>query len=138
MAELLMSSREAFIPYAPIAHPPATVHDWVEQVLIPSGGVSVACQDGTILGVLAVSHDDGAGWIDQLYVAPACAGRGIGSALLQLALSSLTRPIRLRTFQANSGARRFYERHGFRALSCTDGSANEERCPDVLYELSTQ
>ena len=39
------------------------------------------------------------------------------------------------TFQANAGARRFYERHGFVPVEFTDGQANEERCPDVLYEL---
>jgi hypothetical protein len=37
---------------------------------------------------------------------------------------------------ANAGARRFYERHGFSAIEFTDGSANEERCPDVLFELA--
>jgi hypothetical protein len=31
----------------------------------------------------------------------------------------------------------FYERHGFRAIAFSDGSANEERCPDVLYELAS-
>ena len=39
-------------------------------------------------------------------------------------------------FQANSGARRFYERRGFVAVEFTDGESNEERCPDVLYELA--
>jgi ribosomal protein S18 acetylase RimI-like enzyme len=37
------------------------------------------------------------------------------------------------TFQTNTGARRFYERHGFVAVDETDGSANEERAPDVRY-----
>ncbi|HSC79639.1 MAG TPA: GNAT family N-acetyltransferase [Chitinolyticbacter sp.] len=137
IAELLISSRKAFIPYAPIAHPPADVHRWVEHALIPSGGVSVACQDGTVIGVLAVSRDEaGVGWIDQLYVAPAYPGHGIGASLLELALSSLARPIRLHTFQANGKARRFYERHSFQVVAYTDGSANEEGCPDVLYELT--
>jgi hypothetical protein len=30
----------------------------------------------------------------------------------------------------------FYQRHGFRAASFSDGSVNEESCPDVLYELT--
>jgi hypothetical protein len=47
----------------------------------------------------------------------------------------LSRPTRVYTFQANSGARRFYERHGFAAIQLTDGQGNEEHCPDVLYEL---
>jgi len=69
-------------------------------------------------------------------VDPAHVGRRIGSSLLAHALLILPRPILLYTFQANTGARRFYERHGFRAIQFTDGRANEERCPDVLYELA--
>jgi ribosomal protein S18 acetylase RimI-like enzyme len=49
-------------------------------------------------------------------------------------MANLTSPIRLYTFQENDGARRFYERHGFRAIEFGDGSNNEENCPDVLYE----
>jgi hypothetical protein len=40
---------------------------------------------------------------------------------------------RLWTFQANTGARRFYERHGCKAVEFTDGRRNEEKLPDVLY-----
>jgi ribosomal protein S18 acetylase RimI-like enzyme len=54
--------------------------------------------------------------------------------LLEQAKALLGSPIRLYTFQANQGARRFYERHGFRAVAFGDGSNSEERCPDVLYE----
>jgi hypothetical protein len=35
------------------------------------------------------------------------------------------------TFLVNSGARRFYERHGFEAVEFGDGSHNEEGQPDV-------
>ena len=34
-------------------------------------------------------------------------------------------------FQANTHARRFYERHGFKAIRFTDGHDNEERARDV-------
>jgi hypothetical protein len=34
----------------------------------------------------------------------------------------------------DAAARRFYERHGYIAVAFSDGSGNEERCPDVLYE----
>ena len=57
-------------------------------------------------------------------------------AQIPYALLILPRPILLYTFQANAGARRFYERHGFRAIQFTDGRANEEHCPDVLYEFA--
>jgi hypothetical protein len=42
--------------------------------------------------------------------------------------------IRLYMFQANTGARRFHERRGYAAVQFTR-TDNEERCPDVLYEL---
>ena len=56
--------------------------------------------------------------------------------MLGVVLETLPRPVRLRTFQRNSGSRRFYERHGFEPVSTGDGRDNEERCPDVLYELA--
>jgi len=43
-------------------------------------------------------------------------------------------PIRLYTFQANGGARRFYERHGFQPVAFSGGRDNEECCPDILFE----
>jgi hypothetical protein len=36
--------------------------------------------------------------------------------------------------QCNDAARLFYEKHGFKAIAFADGSANEEQCPDILYE----
>ena len=35
------------------------------------------------------------------------------------------------TFQSNTRAQEFYRRHGFTEVRRTDGSANEERVPDV-------
>ena len=52
-----------------------------------------------------------------------------------LAVAKRERPdgLRLWTFASNTGAQRFYERHGFVAVRRTDGRDNEERAPDVLY-----
>jgi GNAT superfamily N-acetyltransferase len=136
VADVLLASRKAFLPYAPLAHTDAALRRWVADVLVPSGGVTVACDGATVVGVLAVSRNDGATWIDQLYVAPTRVGQGVGSGLLRTVLPALGRPVRLHTFQANRRARRFYEAHGFTAVEFRDGSANEEQCPDVLYELA--
>ena len=73
-------------------------------------------------------------WIDQLYLLPEWVERGIGTRLLELAQSALPSPIRLYTFQCNERARRFYEGRGFQAIAFGDGSGNEEKCPDILYE----
>lgn len=123
------------MPYAPPLRCEAEDLHWVRHSLIPSGGVTLACADGSVVGVLAVRTVEDAGWIDQLYVEPNYCGRGIGTQLLAFALSSLPRPVRLYSFQKNARARAFYEAHGFRPVEFGDGSLNEDLCPDVLYEL---
>jgi ribosomal protein S18 acetylase RimI-like enzyme len=137
VASVLLASREAFIAFAPLAHTDDDVRAWVANVLIPGGGVSVAVAGGSnegVVGMMAVSRKDGVGWIDQLYLHPSVVGHGIGTRFIELARESLGSRIRLYTFQENAGARRFYERHGFRAIAFSDGATNEEHCPDVMYE----
>lgn len=90
--------------------------------------------DGAAVALLALSDAGDARWIDQLYVAPGYVGRGIGAGCVRCALGALAPPVRLYTFQANTAARRCYERHGFRPVAFGDGSGNEERCPDLLDE----
>lgn len=137
VASVLLASRNAFVAFAPLAHADDDVRAWVANVLIPRGGVSVAVARSShegVVGMMAVARQDGVGWIDQLYLHTSVVGRGIGTRFIALAIESLGSPVRLYTFQENAGARRFYERHGFRAIAFSDGSDNEEQCPDVLYE----
>ena len=137
VASVFLASRKAFVAFAPLAHADDDVRAWLANLLIPGGGVSVAVAGSSnegIVGMMAVSQQDGVGWIDQLYLDPSAVGRGIGTRFIALAKESLGSPIRLSTFQENAGARRFYERHDFRAIACSDGAGNEEHCPDVLYE----
>lgn len=115
-------------------HADEDVYRWVRETLIPTNQVVVATENDAIVGMMAVSKNQGVGWIDQLYLAPEAVGRGIGSLLIENAKSTLESPICLHTFQENMAARRFYEKHGFSILSLGDGSANEENCPDVVYE----
>jgi ribosomal protein S18 acetylase RimI-like enzyme len=136
VAEIYLASRKTFLTYAPLVHSDDDVRKWIRDVLIPTGSVTVALDGGKIIGMMATSVDDRArAWIDQLYIEPSGVGHGTGSALLRRALKVLRRPVRLYTFQENVGARRFYERHGFIPIAFGDGSENEEKCPDVLYEL---
>jgi putative acetyltransferase len=74
-----------------------------------------------------------AGWIDQLYVRPGRQRQGIGKALLGQAMKTHS-PLRLWTFQKNAVAIRFYLAQGFGEIERTDGSRNEEREPDILFE----
>jgi ribosomal protein S18 acetylase RimI-like enzyme len=82
-----------------------------------------------IAGLLVIDAD----WVDQLYVDPALTGRGIGSQLLELAKRRRPEVLRLWVFASNTGAQRFYLRHGFVEIERSDGSGNEERAPDIQY-----
>lgn len=134
IARLLIDVR-LLMPYAPSVHADDEIRAWVSTSLVPSGGVVLALANDKCVGVMATARQPECSWITQMAVDPDHIGLGIGSALIAYAFRVLPQPIRLFTFQANAGARRFYERHGFRPIRLSDGQANEERCPDVLYEF---
>ena len=134
VAEVYLRSRKELVACAPLVHSDEDVREWIRQHLIPAGRSTVAVVDDLVVGLMAVSKSPDCSWIDQLYLLPAWVGRGIGTRLLELARGGLPSPIRLYTFQCNQPARIFYERRGFKAIALGDGSRNEERCPDVLYE----
>jgi RimJ/RimL family protein N-acetyltransferase len=136
VAEVLIESREAFMPFAPSAHTKAQVRKWVRDVLLPGTKTTVALVSDIVVGVIAVSEKERQGWVEQLYIHPTHVGQGIGSELLASAVATMPSPVRLYTFQQNARSRKFYERHGFVAVEFSDGSTNEERCPDVVYELA--
>ena len=96
---------------------------------LPAHEVWVADADGQVAGYIGFDAD----WVHHLYLLPDFQGQGIGPQLLALALAD-GRARRLWTFQQNARARRFYEARGFVLLALTDGSANEEKTPDALYE----
>jgi ribosomal protein S18 acetylase RimI-like enzyme len=114
----------------PLAHTDEQVRDWLAQVVLPQMETWVAEDDGRVVAMMVL---DDAG-IDHLYVEPAWHRRGIGSRLVEFAKSRRPKGLELYTFQVNDRARRFYERHGFIVAGLGDGSANEERQPDVRYE----
>ncbi|MZD06742.1 GNAT family N-acetyltransferase [Streptomyces sp. SID5785] len=120
----------AALPTVRRAHDDDGVRAWFTHVVVPSRETWVAVgEDGAVAGLLVLDGDE----LDQLYVDPDRQGRGLGGRLLALAKERRPAGLDLWTFQVNAGARRFYERHGFRAVEETDGSRNEEREPDVRY-----
>jgi ribosomal protein S18 acetylase RimI-like enzyme len=118
----------AVMPHMPVLHTPEEDLVFYSTTVFPATEIWLTEQTGIPVGFIAFR----AGWVDHLYVHPDCQGRGHGSALLALAQASAP-SLRLWTFQCNSGALRFYERHGFRIERETDGAKNEERQPDILY-----
>jgi GNAT superfamily N-acetyltransferase len=121
-------SAGASIP--PSVHTAEEDRGFVRDVLIAERETWVAEVDGAIAAVMTL---DG-GWLDQLYVGGAHTGRGVGSALVDLAKTHRPAGMQLWVFESNVPARRFYERHGFVAVERTDGEGNEERAPDVRME----
>ena len=91
--------------------------------------VWVAEEAGVLPGLIAISADD---WIRQLSVFPEHQRRGIGTRLLQHAKDTAHSELRLYTLQRNLPARRFYEKHGFRAIAFGTSPAPENE-PDVQY-----
>ena len=73
---------------------------------------------------------------DELYIHPEWTGRGIGMRSVDFA-KGFHSSLDLWTFQTNTGARKFYERHGFVAIAMTDGE-NEEGTPDVRYRWTSR
>jgi GNAT superfamily N-acetyltransferase len=136
LADMYLRSRNALAPYAPLAHSEAAVRNWVANILIPSGSVTVAVNNERIVGMAAHSVFNGVTWLDQLYVCPQFKRQGIGTSLLESVKSQTDGKLQLYTFQMNHDAAAFYEQHGFVAVAYSDGSRNEEGCPDVLYCLT--
>ena len=134
VADVFLRSRKELVACAPLVHSDQDVRGWIGRTLIRAGRTTVATMDGLIVGFMTGSNDGRYSWIDHLYLLPGWIGRGIGTQLLDCARRELSSPIRLYTFQCNQGARHFYEDRGFKAIAFGDGSGNEEKCPDILYE----
>src|SRR6266545_7975485 len=97
---------------------------------IDRGPIWLAEEDGHVVGFSGIKDEEPT----HLYVDPAAQNGGIGSALMEHAKAVSPTRLELWVFQKNEGARRFYERHGFRLVELTDGAGNMEKEPDARYE----
>ena len=104
-AELWLRARRAAVgAIPPTIHDDDDVRAWFASHVVRDTDLWLAVDAaGRPVGILVLNGP----WIDQLYVEP--------------------------TFASNTGAQRFYERHGFVATRRTDGRDNEEGAPDILY-----
>lgn len=131
VAEVYLASFRAALPTVRLAHSDEEVRRHARAHWVAATECWVAADDGTVVAMMSLTP----GWVDQLYVAPGWQGQGIGRQLLELAKARASADgLQLWTFQVNERARRFYQGNGFIAVETTDGSANEEREPDVRYE----
>lgn len=136
VADVWLRSFAAALPGVRRAHTDDEVRDWFRHVVLPASaaggtgsGTWVAVADGAVVGMMVLDEAR----LEQLYLDPDWRGRALGDAFLDLARRQCPTGLELWTFQVNAPARRFYARHGFRAVEHTDGRGNEENEPDVRY-----
>ncbi|MBU6348414.1 MAG: GNAT family N-acetyltransferase [Actinomycetales bacterium] len=131
IAEFYISTRRYFsdlIP--PIVGTTDGVRTWLANRVASQDEVWLVHDDLGLAALMILEP----GWIDQLYVRPDLVGRGIGSFFVNFAKFRLPDGIQLWTFQSNSPAQKFYEKHGFVAVGFTDGQSNQEKAPDIRYQ----
>jgi GNAT superfamily N-acetyltransferase len=129
IADIFIASFEPLLSFLPLLHTHEEDRAFIRD-LVDRHEVWLAEEEGRTLGFAAISDAK----LEQLYVHPDEQGRGIGGALLAKTKERRPTGFTLWVFQQNERARRFYETHGLALVELTDGSGNEERTPDALYE----
>ena len=134
LAVILRTAMRGAMPSLPELHTPDEDRRFLHGAVLPNEEVWVAEVDGRPVGFAALGSRNGDDFLQHLYVAPEFQGGGLGTELIERAKTRRPTGFRLWVFQKNNGARRFYEKNGLRVVELTDGSANDEREPDALYE----
>jgi GNAT superfamily N-acetyltransferase len=124
------SQRAAYTWFRPEQfHPLEDALAYFRNTICEGRNVWVARYQGEVVGVLALDGE----FLDHLFVDPDHQGRGIGSRLLEKAMSLNPERLKLVTLQRNQRARRFYEKRGF-VVTKRGTSPPPESEPDIWYE----
>jgi ribosomal protein S18 acetylase RimI-like enzyme len=91
---------------------PEMLRQRIPEEIAKGWALYAAEDDAVIVAMLALKPQDF--YLDQLWVAPAHQGRGIGRALLAFTRDKFPDEIWLRCVVQNENAWRWYEREGFR------------------------
>jgi GNAT superfamily N-acetyltransferase len=103
IARVMRAALSSF-DWMPMLHTPDEDRAFIRGRVLADQAVTVAEAGNDVVGFIAVEGE----WVEQLYLQPAWPRRGIGARLLSAAAAGMP-AVRLHCFQANSGARRFYE-----------------------------
>jgi len=89
----------------------------IDRKLAVDGLFWVAEDEGVVSGTVMAGYDGHRGWIYSMAVTPDQRGQGLGSRLLDHALSALKErgcvKVNLQILESNEAVRRFYEANGF-------------------------
>ena len=123
-------SKQAAFPYVEVQQLYTLENDtaYFRDVIAPECEVWLAADGDQIAGLLALRGN----LIDQLFVRLGTQRQGIGSALLAKARERFPDGLRAYTFQKNSPARAFFEKHGFQVVRA-GLSPPPENEPDLEY-----
>lgn len=114
--------------HPPEGRSPDEVRAWcLGLVDRPDRTLWVAVRGEHQLGFVLLERD----WVNLLFVHPDRPGRGVGAALLEVAMSLRPGGFGLRVYQDNQRARAFYLRHGLVELESTDGNCYPDAEPDL-------
>lgn len=128
LAEVHLAARRgAGDSFPPGVHNDDEVRAWVASWDLTTYDVWLATLGGQVAGYARCTPS----WLDDLYVHPDHQGSGVGTALFELVTTLRPEGFCLWVFESNEPARAFYRRRGCLELERTDGSANEERAPDI-------
>jgi GNAT superfamily N-acetyltransferase len=128
VAELLIRVREAAYPAMPRGiHPPHEVRAYVGGWDLAKSDVWLAESGDVPIGYARVTSD----WLEDLYVDRSAQRAGVGGALLDVVKAQRPGGFCLWVFESNEPARAFYRARDLVDLERTDGSANEEKAPDI-------
>lgn len=127
IGQLFAASRR-LLTFLPELHTVEEDLAYIRDTVMAEQLVTVALRDDAIVGFVAETP----GWINHFYMDPGQLRTGIGSVLLGVAKGH-NQTLDLWCFRDNTGARAFYEKHGFVAVEATDGAGNEAKAPDIRY-----
>ncbi len=128
IVDVFRRTRASALPYLPNLHTNEEDLAYFGSV-VEKSTVYVARENDRIVAFCAFRTV----WVDHLYILPEYAGRGIGRALMSKGRAAHPR-LQLWVFQRNEAAAAFYKAMGFTLVKLTDGTDNEEREPDALYQ----
>ena len=134
LAVILRAAMREAMPWLPDLHTPEDDRRFLREIVLPNEEVWVVGREGPLVGFAALGSREDVDFLQHIYVAPEHQSRGLGTELINRAKERRPAGFRLWVFQKNEGARRFYVRHGLHLVELTDGSGNEEKEPDALYE----